>query len=340
MRKTFLINRLILITAISVHSSQLLQAHLVDNGKNVLLEFVFAQDSPSSRIPKFFQQYSSQTGLYSINFLETTTPISFGLYEILKSNSFARQMTLQSIQRKKGGKIKNFLSFSFKVSSHLAKSKYSAFKTKPSLLTLDLGESEGNRYRWTVSPSTEPSSVLRTVSGESQLDSGIAQKLDSESQPESNPEDQPKIQEVLGTKSALELGKNIDEEEQKEIAASSKTFSIVKKEIFIVLDNQINLRKGSGTSADIVRKLDAGLEVIKVGKKNNWLKVTVQGDTGFIRQDLLASKQKITLKQRQSIEEKNALKKKEEQIKFEEEEKIRKAAEILQKKKKEKERMG
>lgn len=52
----------------------------------------------------------------------------------------------------------------------------------------------------------------------------------------------------------------------------------------------INIRKESNTSSDIIDSLEMNAQVKVVGEENGWYKVEVNGEKGYIRQDLLSTK--------------------------------------------------
>jgi Tfp pilus assembly protein PilP len=295
-----------------VAESRLLKAHMVDNGRNLSIEFIFSKQSGSSNIPRFFQEFSQETGFYSINFLKTATAIKEGRYKILSTNAFASHMMLTKLTRKKGNTSREFLSLQFRTPG-AARAKYPTSVTGPRTLVLNLGESSGKPFHWTATSSTQPVSVPKKTAALQQRQETVHDSLPGQGQTFREAEiKEPEpihIDDALGTKSALELGVVLEQKLKKKKRATRKTFSITPGKIMlIILQYQTKLREGAGTHTKIIRALEIGSEVEKLGKKKNWFRVAANGDTGYIRQDLLAFKAKITLKQRQRIEQKMALK--------------------------------
>jgi hypothetical protein len=311
-----------------INGAQLGDVRLACDGKDASVKFSFIS---GSTLPRFFQAYEKEKGVYSINFLETTTPIPHGNHNVPVDNPYASHITVRETKRKIGNKIRNFLRIEFKVRSLMNKGKYPASKTQANNLTLDLGTSRSEKFHWTLSPSTQPPPLTASpkkdhdalqdeIPGQSgKTDSGISESL------KETASDTVKLEELLGTETAFKLGKDIDLNEERQEPISSKTFSIIHGgKILIVLKDGV-------TSSKKIRILEIGTEVSSLGKEHQWYQIRIESDTGYIRQDLVNYKDELTPQEQSRIDK--ILAEKRETAKIQAEEQDRKKAERETKKK-------
>jgi len=87
------------------------------------------------------------------------------------------------------------------------------------------------------------------------------------------------IEDIIGTKSAFELGQEIDNEIQKEL---------------IVIRPIIIMRKVPKVNTKVVARLEAGTRLKKLAKKGKWYKVSDGTHTGYVREDMLAWSNALT----------------------------------------------
>ena len=70
----------------------------------------------------------------------------------------------------------------------------------------------------------------------------------------------------------------------------------------LVTNDVVNVRMSPGTDADILTSLDKNAKVTVVGETDNWFKVDIQGNTGYIRKDFLVYPSAVTTEQTNSSE--------------------------------------
>ena len=70
----------------------------------------------------------------------------------------------------------------------------------------------------------------------------------------------------------------------------------------LVTNDVVNVRMSPGTDADILTSLDKNAKVTVVGETDNWFKVDIQGNTGYIRKDFLVYPSAVTTEQTNTSE--------------------------------------
>ncbi|MFC1584363.1 SH3 domain-containing protein [Fibrobacterota bacterium] len=294
------------------------KVRLASDGDQVFVEFSFRKDSLASRIPRFFQHFEAETGIYSINFLETGSSIIYGNYPIARNNPYVSHMAVRKVIGKNHGKVRGFLSVGFSLRTLNRSSKYKASKSNAGTINLALGKSRGDKFHWTVSPSTQPISEIEGSShillaqnenpDESiQLPPPTVETPDTGNPREIQAEDSVKLEDVLGTESAFDLGTAMDRKTSRLKTMPGKTFSISEENRdYIALSNRIKLRDAPGTGSQTIRTIHAGEKVTGISRKKDWFQVYTGKDTGWVKNNLLAYEDKLTPEQRKSIKTQQA----------------------------------
>lgn len=60
--------------------------------------------------------------------------------------------------------------------------------------------------------------------------------------------------------------------------------------VIYTVDDLVNVRVAPSETSEILTTVNAGDEIIKLGESDNWTRVSINGQTGYIRSDLLKEK--------------------------------------------------
>lgn len=60
--------------------------------------------------------------------------------------------------------------------------------------------------------------------------------------------------------------------------------------VIYTVNDLVNVRVAPSETSEILTTVNAGDEIIKLGESDNWTRVSVNGQTGYIRSDLLKEK--------------------------------------------------
>lgn len=56
------------------------------------------------------------------------------------------------------------------------------------------------------------------------------------------------------------------------------------------VDSEVNVRLAPSEDSNIITTVNKGASLVKLGESDNWTRVTVNGQTGYIRSDLIKAK--------------------------------------------------
>lgn len=82
-----------------------------------------------------------------------------------------------------------------------------------------------------------------------------------------------------------------DKKEETETADQDKKENEESSDgVIYKVDDLVNVRVAPSETSEILTTVNAGDEIIKLGESDNWTRVSVNGQTGYIRSDLLKEK--------------------------------------------------
>ena len=87
--------------------------------------------------------------------------------------------------------------------------------------------------------------------------------------------------------------KNTDNNKEDENKTSKEENSYTQKTAY-VNENLVNVRKGAGTSYDVIKTLTLNSKVTITGEEDGWYKVKSGNDEGYILKEFLSDNQKVT----------------------------------------------
>lgn len=56
------------------------------------------------------------------------------------------------------------------------------------------------------------------------------------------------------------------------------------------VENTVNVRLAPSETSNVITTVEAGDDIIKLGETDNWTRINIDGQTGYIRSDLLKAK--------------------------------------------------
>lgn len=101
------------------------------------------------------------------------------------------------------------------------------------------------------------------------------------------------------TETSQENEKDLDENKDNDTdnKEETETANQDKKEneessdgVIYTVDDLVNVRVAPSETSEILTTVNAGDEIIKLGESDNWTRVSINGQTGYIRSDLLKEK--------------------------------------------------
>lgn len=82
-----------------------------------------------------------------------------------------------------------------------------------------------------------------------------------------------------------------DKKEETETADQDKKENEESSDgVIYTVNDLVNVRVAPSETSEILTTVNAGDEIIKLGESDNWTRVSVNGQTGYIRSDLLKEK--------------------------------------------------
>ena len=60
--------------------------------------------------------------------------------------------------------------------------------------------------------------------------------------------------------------------------------------VIYAVDSVVNVRLAPSESSAIITQAEPGVDIIKLGESDNWTRVSISGQTGYIRSDLIREK--------------------------------------------------
>ena len=60
--------------------------------------------------------------------------------------------------------------------------------------------------------------------------------------------------------------------------------------VMYTVEGQVNVRVAPSETSNVLKTVEAGDEILKLGDSDNWARITIDGQTGYIRSDLLKAK--------------------------------------------------
>ncbi|MFO3716604.1 MULTISPECIES: SH3 domain-containing protein [Anaerococcus] len=56
------------------------------------------------------------------------------------------------------------------------------------------------------------------------------------------------------------------------------------------VENTVNVRVAPSETSNVMTTVEAGDDILKLGESDNWTRISIDGQTGYIRSDLLVAK--------------------------------------------------
>lgn len=78
-------------------------------------------------------------------------------------------------------------------------------------------------------------------------------------------------------------------EEQTE-ANQTQDEEVVDDGINYTVENTVNVRVAPSETSNVMTTVEAGDDILKLGESDNWTRISIDGQTGYIRSDLLVAK--------------------------------------------------
>lgn len=60
--------------------------------------------------------------------------------------------------------------------------------------------------------------------------------------------------------------------------------------VMYTVENVVNVRIAPSESSNVMTTVEAGDEILKLGESDDWSRISIDGQTGYIRSDLLVAK--------------------------------------------------
>ena len=112
-------------------------------------------------------------------------------------------------------------------------------------------------------------------------DSNVSEVSDSDL--EENNADSENTDETTDENNAEESSENTDENTDENSEESSDG-------VIYTVDDVVNVRLAPSENSAIITQAEPGQEIIKLGDSDNWTRVSIGGQTGYIRSDLIKEK--------------------------------------------------
>lgn len=82
---------------------------------------------------------------------------------------------------------------------------------------------------------------------------------------------------------------NESTEEETE-ANQTQDEEVVDDGINYTVENTVNVRVAPSETSNVMTTVEAGDDILKLGESDNWTRISIDGQTGYIRSDLLVAK--------------------------------------------------
>lgn len=69
-----------------------------------------------------------------------------------------------------------------------------------------------------------------------------------------------------------------------------QTEEAVDDGINYTVENTVNVRVAPSETSNVMTTVEAGDDILKLGESDNWTRISIDGQTGYIRSDLLVAK--------------------------------------------------
>ena len=69
-----------------------------------------------------------------------------------------------------------------------------------------------------------------------------------------------------------------------------QTEEAVDDGINYTVENTVNVRVAPSETSNVMTTVEAGDDILKLGESDNWTRISIDGQTGYIRSDLLKAK--------------------------------------------------
>lgn len=94
--------------------------------------------------------------------------------------------------------------------------------------------------------------------------------------------------EVDNNQTTDDQGSEPTEEETE--ANQTQDEEVVDDGINYTVENTVNVRVAPSETSNVMTTVEAGDDILKLGESDNWTRISIDGQTGYIRSDLLVAK--------------------------------------------------
>lgn len=78
--------------------------------------------------------------------------------------------------------------------------------------------------------------------------------------------------------------------EEETEANQTQDEEVVDDGINYTVENTVNVRVAPSETSNVMTTVEAGDDILKLGESDNWTRISIDGQTGYIRSDLLVAK--------------------------------------------------
>ncbi len=256
---------------------------VIQNSKSKLdVHFVFA----NGNLPKFFQKVNPKTNQWIVGLLNTTHQGKENNLDISEDIPVFNKAEFQITKRKGKQGVREFLEIHFQLGKTEKSPEFKFKKDGEREITFTWVEKFKPQSKWKVFPATSPIAAPQAKA----VEEAKSKTLETE----------PALEEVLGTKSAFEMGAVIDGENQNK----KTTFSpIPKPKQVVVLKKGAKIYQRNTVHSKFIRDAEVGEEFEQVDETPVFSGILLNGNTAYIHKEKIKLVAKLTKSDKQKIKE-------------------------------------
>ncbi|MBS6106493.1 MULTISPECIES: SH3 domain-containing protein [Anaerococcus] len=85
-------------------------------------------------------------------------------------------------------------------------------------------------------------------------------------------------------------GQNSQTQDQNQDQAQEESDTAADDGVNYTVENTVNVRVAPSETSNVMTTVEAGDDILKLGESDNWTRISIDGQTGYIRSDLLIAK--------------------------------------------------
>lgn len=85
-------------------------------------------------------------------------------------------------------------------------------------------------------------------------------------------------------------GQNSQTQDQNQDQAQEESDTATDDGVNYTVENTVNVRVAPSETSNVMTTVEAGDDILKLGESDNWTRISIDGQTGYIRSDLLIAK--------------------------------------------------